>query len=514
MHIRVFFLLLVNLLFILPTYTSCSELREALPECPPNLGKFLQVKVSEGVEAYNQAHRKQSSVYPKCDAFTDAYAQVKIITKKTMINANKLLTTTQNGITPSVKKNLDNISGDLNPFFEYPSLIAAEANKIWELLKGTPTSSFAGNPKVVAHARKNFGQAIELLNIFDKTVTEVRNSIRKFFPDYEIDICDKAARVLIALCDWKNKAKNIPFNEFHKIEFINDVLVSIHKTGKINLVQFVCPNVDFSLLSSSSPEEYFISSVENSLFSKQKNFLIELVKNLRLAGIPVNLCLMIGDDEDCYFWPDEKSFTSPVFEKPHGLTEANMTKRREEFRLNVQNYTRKHLEISSSNCSEYPPVTVEVHNLYDKKTQSSNFEGNQQILREVLINSENHFTTEDFELEKERMKQLAGDYYRKLFDYFSRVYGLSPEKIIDNHLAVIVRAKFATYALDGLIAYECSPYAILLQTEFPAQLRTKMMNMGRIIRDKKAFSVIYLSSDKTTKKIPSSPREIETVDSK
>ncbi|OJX12791.1 MAG: hypothetical protein BGO77_07955 [Caedibacter sp. 37-49] len=501
---RVVFLLLVNLLFFFPSYIAASDLREVLQET-----------VNNALSRYKVAHEKQSSVYPKCETFTDAYVKIRKVLRDNVGHVTELLQKLreaelkyeENSSAQNYPSHVE--SGTLSKGAvskgetETPFTSLNDVLQLWVLLEETLSKKFPDfKPSSIQKKRMNFTTAKELITVFETNLRRLNESIHTvglMAKIYSEDTYFKATRVLIALWEWKKKANCIDLNEFHKHEFIHEILESIHNTGKINFVQFVCPNVDFSLLSSSAPEKYYFTSVEESIFYRQKDSLFEFVKNLRLTGVPIKICLLIGDDEDSYWWPDEKSCTFPIFKKPPGLVEEKLVLRREAYRSNIEAYTRKYFD-NPDNLSEYSAVDVEVHNLFDKKLKSPNLILNQATLSEVFTNCQKYFSEAEYELEKTRMEQLAKNYYRELFHYFARSLEESEEKTKQHYLPAIIRAKFATYALDGLTAYDCSPYAILLQTESPPVLRSKMINTGIMIRDNKIFSVVYLSNDKDSKR--------------
>lgn len=299
---------------------------------------------------------------------------------------------------------------------------------------------------------RQLGDSIDALKEFNAIIKHKANILKKRFPHYLDSTYIHTAKVLIAFKDWeKNKEVSSPEKE-NQEEFF---LKSLEEHQKINFLIFICPPTDFKLLHSPTPEDYIQFSVEKSFRSKHLARLCDLFTSLRYTELEISLLALIGDsDEEDYLWP--------TLGKPK-LDEEKLKSRRKQLKESVTTYL----------CTKVPDMPVKVLSLaLDCCDQQRN------IYEEVRKNIPKFFDQKDKDEEKKRMSSLFTTYYSGLF---------SPKP---EQLEAIINDKFATYAMHGVIAQSGNPYLVLIQTESPPLLRTKMLNAGR---PQEPLPVIYLS---------------------
>lgn len=356
---------------------------------------------------------------------------------------------------------------------EEMSSLIVEAKTLWESFKNISSEIYAPlkiPQRKIGNLRKNLLKAIETTEAFEVTLMYVSHFFYGILPGYSQEVYHKAIQPYIALHQWRKKschtAKHMELNAFFSKDFIQKLLESIHQTGRINLISFICPPLDFEQLKSDNPENYLLTTTENSLISKHISYFRLLVENLLIpTGIDIRLIFMIGDsDEDDYIWAQENS-------KPATLDEKKLNKRRTELLSNITKYVSDFL----------PSVQIEVYSLHHYLGKNADTE----TYEEMFHNYQKYFSESDIKTEFIRMLELweNGNYYSKL-PY--------PGEISLN---TIIKAKFAAYAVHGLIAHKIMPTAILCQTEFPLKLRTDMLNAGRKYREKGQFPVLYLLNE-------------------
>jgi hypothetical protein len=485
MRIRIFFLLITTLLSI-SFADSCDVNKEQYFDIE------LKRQINNALLCYKDTIQPQSKV--SCETFAEAYSQTQIVLKENISSTHTLFKLVPKTIsTPNVELLLEpSIEKS-----ETSTSLLNESKLLWDSLKSTETRAFGSEikPNQVARARKNFGSAREALEILEHTLSYVSSSFKNKFPNYSQEIYINAAQIYIALFQWReNSCKTLEhaqLNLFNTPEFIKGLLESISKTGKINLLQFVCPPVDFSLLSSPNPEDYFLVSAERSLLSRHISQLSNFITYLNPTGIPIKVSFIVGDnDEEGYIWP--------YLEKQAKLNKERLDERRRKLVSNIQQYVSKKLHLSE--IAVYS--LSDLQNVPKKGLDEEDYA--KKVYQEIFNHYANYFTPIEVDTEMNRMAQLwmPEGYYSGL-----------PHPNNNETLKKIVIAKFAAYAVDGVVARDCAPFSLLVQTEFPRELRSKMMNAGRVLLKDGGFPVIYLLGDKEQHKLTLLPSQIKGLTS-
>lgn len=307
----------------------------------------------------------------------------------------------------------------------------------------------------------------EMVENFESTFLYVSDFFHTILPNYSQETYNKAIQPYIALFEWREKScktsSHKKLNAFFNKDFIQGFLESIHQTGRINLISFICPPIDFEKLISQNPENYFLTTAENSSISKHILYFKSLIERFLIpTGIAVRVTFMIGDsDEDDYIWGENNL-------KPLTLNEKELDSHRLKLCANIAAYVSSFL----------PSAQIDVQSLHQHRGKNADI----NAYEELFTHYSEYFSPSDIDTEKKRMLELwkKGNYYN----------GLSYPG--DFSLSFIIRAKLGSYAVHGLTAHKLEPTAILCQTEFPLELRTKMLNSGRKYRDKGEFPTLYL----------------------
>lgn len=319
---------------------------------------------------------------------------------------------------------------------------------------------------------KRLATAAEVYADLNRGFAELVSSLRDRYPGYGEGTYEKSVDALIAFSAW-DKAVTCPEDYLNGSLVAPLVLDSIERGGPIKLLLFVCPPVDFSLLQSDTPESYFRISFTDSLLSRQRTDLTKLVTALTAAAIDVKLEVVIGDnDEERYIWP--------VIGDRCAVDVSKMAVRREALRQAAEEYLASPLERKKDDVR--PPVIDRSALGVCSGAALESLSAAEEIYNVMTTTPGSYIDETDLEAEKQRMRQLwrPGDYYSGL-----------PEPS-DAQLEEIVARKFATYAAQGLIMQERDPNLILLQTERPALLRTKMLNAGREARGIQPIPALYM----------------------
>lgn len=461
MDIRILYIW-ISILLPIPFSYASEITSENISE--DELTRTVKGKIQHSLVFYKD--KIQSKTSPRCKTFAEAYHYTLAAHKLAMESAYALLKSIPiTNLDPEVKSSFEDLKKD----YETSPPLYVESNQLWELLSSTPTIKFGfqTKPQKIAKVRRRFGVVKEVSQAFENTLNYVDIIFKRNFSGYSKETYAKTGQVFIALLEWRENSckseEHIMLNFFFKNEFIKSLLESIDKTGGVNLTLFVCVPVNYSSLTSETPEEYFLVSPEKSLLSKHILYLENLIEEFLVpTKVPVKLSIMIGDS-------DGKDYLWNLLENPMHLNEEELTKRRTRFALNIKSYVSTYL----------PSVQTEVHSLH----QNEGKDADQELYKEIFFNYSKYFSDLDMANEIARMTQLW-----KNENYYN---GLPYPTGKD--LEIFIAAKCAAYAVHGVIADKLNPYSILCQTEFPSELRTKMINMGRKEFYKNgAFSVIYL----------------------
>jgi hypothetical protein len=213
------------------------------------------------------------------------------------------------------------------------------------------------------------------------------------------------------------------------------VLNSLVEDDRLNLAFFVCPNLDYTFLSGPYPDEFVRSRVDGSLLSRQMPILKQIFSDLQTLGIDSSCQVFIGDDdEDRYLTP-----ASASLKELFGNCDAQLL---EEKRVQFGNNVAQALDT-------IPAKSVEVYRLSELGYESN-------LIGSVPLG--------DTQAEEERMRQLWDTFYMGL------------PAPTEEELEVMVNNKFETYAGQGELIQSLNPNTILIQTEMPFLLRTRMIN--------------------------------------
>jgi hypothetical protein len=269
------------------------------------------------------------------------------------------------------------------------------------------------------------------------------------FPDYPRAICERAAAALLVIDEWGETSPPAHPGENHSPELARNILDGLTREGKIRLGLFVCTPVDFTRLSGEQPEKYLLVDMHGSVLSRQVDRLRDLLRGLEGAEVGVELLAMIGDtDEEDYLWHGVS--------RPSRLDPAALDARRDELVRSVAAYVTE--RVISAQAAQVVrlssiPASPRARDIYAA----------------VIAEPRKYFDQRDLDAEIAIMKELwlPGSYYQGL------------EHPDDATLAKIVVHKFATYALQGVLLHERDPRLLLIQTERPPALRSKMLNAGR-----------------------------------
>ena len=433
------------------------------PPKPPTSFEDLWKKVAESLKKYNE---KTSSTRSKSSTFAVAYTHAWKDLNQQITRSSDLMLQSISYTTPAsafaVARCLWN---QLKKQYQYPIY---DENTVVGENKELPSSTRRPT-KAFKSAATQLITSIEITENLCFTLIKVIRALQEHFPKYSNEIYEQAAHACIAMHDWRKAIckdqEHLAFNLLDQEGCDQMFLDSLLHTGKISFLLFVCPTVDFSLLTSETPEDYVQTTLKNSFLLKQTNSLANLIeKFLAPTGVKISLLAMIGDsDEDDYMWP-----TLGTSLHTSTLDVDRLTKRRMLFLSTVE----KHLS------EKLPTAKITVQSVASlSRTQKMEY-----VFKKVSTKPDQFFDPADISREKERMRELWGpqEYYADL------------PKPNDEHLSSIVADKFAAYATHGLLAYKQNPCSVLIQTEFPSLLRTKMMNTGRKALSLPLIPAIYL----------------------
>lgn len=292
----------------------------------------------------------------------------------------------------------------------------------------------------------------------ERAILETSGQLSSLYEGYRESTCYNAARTLQAIAGWD--ASGVSAGDLAgRPALAKSVLNGIEKSGKVEMALFVCPPVDFSRLSGDFPGDYMQTSFRGSLLSRQAQGLSALFRSLEEADVAVSLRTVIGDtDEDLYIWPviggDEK------------LDPAIVNERRAELRDAAAEYISENL---TQKNSIRPRIFSKEGLLVEGLSGIEAGESALAVFNSVLETPLKYFTAEDIDTEIGRMRELwrPADYYEGL------------PVPTDRQMEEIVIRKFAAYAMQGVMLAGGDTDLVLIQTERPADLRTRMLNAGR-----------------------------------
>ncbi|MEU2061863.1 hypothetical protein [Streptomyces sp. NPDC013455] len=283
-------------------------------------------------------------------------------------------------------------------------------------------------------------------------VTDLAGVLAQEHPGFAAATYERVSAALLVLAAW-DASHTGPTGEL-----TGSLLRSVERDGRIRLGLFVCPPVDFTRIDGERPETYLRDHMHGSVLSRLAGRLRELFLGLADAGVEVELRTLIGDtDEDDYLW-----YGVPA---PAHLDRVALDARREALVTTVARYLTEEVPGARGprpRVFRGAALTVQRLSATAPSTECRN------VYESVLADPAAHFDRRDVDAEMAIMRGLwePGSYYEGL-----------PEPD-DATLAAIVVRKFATYAMQGRLLRELEPDLVLVQTERPPLLRSRMLNAG------------------------------------
>ena len=234
------------------------------------------------------------------------------------------------------------------------------------------------------------------------------------------------------------------FNDFNSMKVPIDkkalmkrARASLQQNSCIEFVQFACQEINAKCLSSVNPNEYIeLRSTDRMSGADQR--LAKLVQDLmKKADIPsfFNIILVDTDEDDYVF---------PIVGKPEGIDDVEISKRKNAYFLDFKERWKKGFGMFiSKDCYKWSEI---------------------RYPNQIIVGGFDESWLKD---EVERLKQIfsKGNYYDGW------------KNPTNDELLKIAKLKFKTYGNQG---YQISRYfqnAILIQNEFPLELRTGMLNL-------------------------------------
>ncbi len=233
------------------------------------------------------------------------------------------------------------------------------------------------------------------------------------------------------------------FNKFNsmgvpldKRSILNRTRISMRQNNCLEFIQFACPEIDARKLSSNCPSDYIEINASNKI-NGQDQKLTKLIRELQREGFSsfINIVLIDTDENDYVF---------PVVGTPENLNSCEVSSRKLIYFSDFQAKWRSRYGISiTTNCFRWSEI------------------------RDINENTLEVIDPDQLKKEIDRLKQIfsKGNYYNGW------------KNPSDEELEKIAELKFKTYADQGYQLARYFPNAILIQNEFPLELRTKMLNL-------------------------------------
>jgi len=228
-----------------------------------------------------------------------------------------------------------------------------------------------------------------------------------------------------------------------------NIIKNINSQGAIDLLVFTCPEVEYSYLTGPDSSYFIRATSGKNTFDLQWQRNRQMFRQLSVASLPIRVNLIVGE-------LDEESYIFPVLGK-FGTNSYILNQLRATYRQSL----------SSKMSKNYPGVEFNVLGWSEVATD---------LQPQLPLASFNYL-----EEEKAQMRELMrpGKYYDGV---------LNPT---DEQLTEICRLKMVTYATQGLVLKKLFPYAVGLQNESPAKLRSLMLNAGLTAMGLKNIPFIY-----------------------
>ncbi len=395
------------------------------------------------------------------DLFATQYAENVELLNRALFDAKTVVTTVQANLSDA----------ELSQLLSQSELSSIEeARVLRQALKRTQDLAFGEGCDVgissgkLNRTSKKLTNALESFFELERAVESVSSVLAEEFPGFKPTEYKKAALALFVLVDRdSNPAKGSARERAGAIGL--PLLEALRESGRIELLLFVCPPVEFEYLKSDQPELYIRTSMEQSLLARQMKELIRLNQSLDKVGVEWSLKALIGDN-------DEREYIFPVLDCQTKLSEDQLTFRKSKLKQSVESYLLDRL--GGANLPKVEVVSL----------SQAGFTPRAEYMRESVSEKfKGYYLDIEIDQEKSRMLELwrPGSYYDGI------------PCPINGELDKIVALKFAAYAAQGVFIAERYPNCLLIQTEFPSRLRTKMLNVGRRELGLPALDGIYLS---------------------
>ena len=273
---------------------------------------------------------------------------------------------------------------------------------------------FAASPPITRREeikRKQAERAAKLLRYSERIPRDVLESVLSIFDDFSV----------------------LPGKR--TLELINRVKAAIRKE-EIEFMQFTCPPVDAKQLSTTAPEAYLLTNPKGNNFEGTAGRLQSLIRKLKEVGLSSKLSLIIGDN-------DEPEYIFPVIGSP--IIDPLLAEERR------KTYMR---EFSRDMRRKFPDIEFRVYRVSELEQASD-------LANFTYLG----VSATDIAEETERMRDFFGDgsYYE----------GICPPTL--EQLREMTQLKSQSYAKQGYILSTAFPNAILLQNEFPLEIRSRML---------------------------------------
>ncbi len=206
--------------------------------------------------------------------------------------------------------------------------------------------------------------------------------------------------------------------------------------GVFEFVQFTCPPVDAKILTSDTPEDYLLTNPKGNNFEGTAGRLQSLIRQLKQVGIAAKVSLIIGDN-------DEPEYIFPIIGFPP-LNESLIEKRKKTYKEEFERDMKR----------KYSDLALSIYRISEL---------------EKLVDL-SHFTytgvvEEDVCSEAERMRDFFG-----VNSYYDGLSAPTQQQLVE-----MTNLKAQVYAKQGYILSTLFPEALLLQNEFPLQIRSRML---------------------------------------
>lgn len=233
-------------------------------------------------------------------------------------------------------------------------------------------------------------------------------------------------------------------------KIISNVSNSLQRNGIVQLLMFSCPEIDAGLLASGYPDMYIKTVAGINTGTADPRPINKLGQILSALDIPFGLEIIVGElDEESYIFPVLGDF---------GTNKATLKQNRLEY--------LESFKVQATNTFTNAVVNVFGWSEFDNESVTYN-----APLPSMAFIDE----------EVDRMGSLFQT---------ERYYDGLPVPT-NEQLFRMSKLKMKTYAKQGKTLKKLFPYAIGVQNEFPAALRTVMLNAGLIEDGLDTISMVY-----------------------